>query len=111
MTRPDETTPDAEDRIDDLVRAATARETDDAMIFARVIEKIDAEDRPQQSLWRLPDISIGAAASAFAAMLVASGLAGYELTGAAEADLLLIAFGEPSVLTDPLFGSAPGSGQ
>ena len=48
MTRPDETTPDAEDRIDDLVRAASARETDEAMIFARVIEKIDAEDRPQQ---------------------------------------------------------------
>lgn len=99
MSRPKTPAHDPDDReVEDLVWAASIRDTHEGEIFVAVIDRIEARDRRP---WvRLPQISSGLVATGFAAMMLASGIAGYGLAGPSvlDGDILTLAFGEPSVL-------------
>ncbi|MEM7058771.1 MAG: hypothetical protein AAF557_14365 [Pseudomonadota bacterium] len=83
--------------LDDLIRAASARETDEGTTFRSVLGWIDAEEK--RTFFRLPSFGPNMAAAGFAAMLFAAGITGYalpELTlGDPEDDFLLLAMGDP----------------
>lgn len=83
-------------RIDALVRAASARDVDEAALACAVHAKL----APRQAWLTLPRFGPNLAAAGFAAMLLVAGVAGYALPdlGGADDDLLLLAMTEPAVL-------------
>lgn len=89
--------------LDDLIRTASGRETDDSATFRAVLRKIDtAEARPPL---RLPSFGPNIAAAGFAAMMFMAGFVGYTLPdltlGDPDEDMLLLALGD----TGPTAGS------
>lgn len=82
--------------LDDLIRAASARDTDEAATYRAVLEQITQPER--QPLFRLPGFGPNMAAAGFAAMMCIAGLAGYTLPdltlGDPDDDLFLIALGD-----------------
>lgn len=92
--------------IDDLVRAASDRATDETQTCFKVLARIDAE--PAAPRWYLPAIGPQMATAGFAALMLAAGVAGYQLpeiaSGSTEQDILLMAFGLPDSVAGPLDG-------
>lgn len=94
---PDDTETDR--RIDGLIRAASDRPTDEAALSRAVLSRLAANNRTRR-VWGLPSLRPATTIAGFAALLAASGVAGYGLSGQiAEGDILLtMAFGDPDVL-------------
>jgi len=87
---------DEDKKLDDLIRVASARKTDETATFRSVLGKIDTAER--KAIFRVPNLGPNMAAAGFAAMMCMAGIAGYALPdltlGEPEDDMLLLAFGE-----------------
>ncbi len=95
---------DETDRIDALVRAASARDTNAEKLRRAVNDRLDAQAGARVFL--RPFFTPRLAVAGFATMLLAAGFGGYHLPGLATGDpdesMLLLAMGAPTALDDPI---------
>ena len=87
------------DQISDLIRRASARETDDAALSRAVLSRIA---RAEQRRLSLPALGPGLAAAGFAASMMLAGVGGYAYPNFADTDdeILLLAMGELSLIDE-----------
>lgn len=101
---------DDDRRIDDLIRAASARDVDQDKLYRSVLDQL--EPQPKPSWIKLPSLGPNLVAAGFAAMLLFAGFAGYSLPdiGSDEDQFLALAIGQSGSLDLQMLSLDGGEG-